>query len=830
MCLRYSPITVLSLFVLLSSFCLAQSNSRQRLPDDYSRNTADAPSRERITNTESDKASQRNNRDPRELDDYDQKQRIRDNQSEIEKEEPPTEFQEFIYASTGQRIRAFGADLFKGVPTTFAPVDRVPVSSDYALGPGDELLIRAWGQIDIDYRATIDRSGNIFIPKVGNISLAGISYGQLQPSLKSAIGRVFHNFELTASMGQLRSIQVFVVGQAKRPGSYTVSSLSTLVNAVFASGGPSSKGSMRHIQLKRGGKVITDFDLYDLLLNGDKSKDVNLLPGDVIYIPAVGNLVAVLGSVNVPAVYEINGSANLSDLVNFAGGLTPTAAGAKVTVERITERSIRTMDEFTLDGTGLARELHAGDVVMIRPLSARFENAVTLRGNVATPGRYPWKSGARIRDMIPDREALITRDFWAKQSELAKDPTLKIRNTRTRTKNTSGNQEKAEPRRDDDRSEQEGMQTNERRNLDGNRVGDGDLETGNQDRSSGENRREKNHNDSIGEVRLQNDIRRNAPEINWDYAVVQRFNRKRLSTELLPFNLGKALQDAADENNLLLEPGDVITIFSVADLRTPEAKRSKFVYLEGEFNTAGVYEVLPGETLKQLISRVGDLTKDAYLYGSVFTRESTRKIQQIRLDEFVDRLEKDVERSASSKSQNVVSNEEAIGLKERADSQRKLVEKLRLVQANGRVVFGLKPSQSSVDSLPELVLEDGDRFFVPYRPPTINVVGAVYDDNSFIYQPSRTVSYYLSQAGGGTKQADVGHLFVVRADGSVVSKAHSSGWFTGSFNSLKLMPGDTVVLPEQLDKVSVLKGLKDWSQVISQFALGVAAIRSITRP
>src|SRR5581483_4938621 len=188
--------------------------------------------------------------------------------------EEQTEFQNFVYSSTGQRLPIYGRNLFENVPSTFAPVDRIPVPADYVVGPGDELLIRAWGQIDLDARVVVDRNGQIYLPRVGSVTVAGLKYEQVNPYLKTAVGRIFKNFDLNVNLGQLRSIQVFVVGQAKHPGTYTVSSLSTLVNALFASGGPDATGSMRHIQLKRKNEVVSEFDLYDLLLNGDKSKDV----------------------------------------------------------------------------------------------------------------------------------------------------------------------------------------------------------------------------------------------------------------------------------------------------------------------------------------------------------------------------------------------------------------------------------------------------------------------------------------------------------------------------------------------------------------------------
>src|SRR5580692_6928281 len=334
----------------------------------------------------------------------------------------PNEFQEFVAGSVGRKLPIYGYNLFDGVPTTFAPDDRIPVTDDYRIGSGDEILIRVWGQIDLNAKLVVDRGGEVFLPKVGSLSVAGLKFQQLPEYFRTAIGRVFRNFDLTVSLGQLRSIQVFVVGQARRPGSYTVSSLCTLVNALFASGGPSSTGSLRRIQLKRNDTVVTEFDFYGLLLRGDKSKDVRLLSGDVIYIPPVGPSIALAGSVNVPAIYELRDQTSLGSAIEMAGGLATTADGQKAVVERIEDHNVRRVEEFPLDGlglkqnaslvSGLGRPLQDGDVVRILALSPRFENAVTLRGNVARPGRVAWHSGMRLRELIPNQDALLTREYW----------------------------------------------------------------------------------------------------------------------------------------------------------------------------------------------------------------------------------------------------------------------------------------------------------------------------------------------------------------------------------------------------------------------------------
>ena len=461
---------------------------------------------------------------------------------------PVTEFQEFVASSLGRKLPIYGHSLFDRVPTTFAPVDRIPVTDDYVIGPGDEVLIRAWGQIDLDGKLVVDREGEVFLPKVGALAVAGLKYQQLPEFFRTAIGRVFRNFDLTVSLGQLRSIQVFVVGQARHPGNYTVSSLSTLVNALFASGGPSASGSMRRIQLKRNNLVVTEFDFYDLLLRGDKSKDARLLPGDVIYIPPTGPSIAIAGSVNVPAIYELRDGMTLAGAVEMAGGLATTADGQKAVVERIENHGTRRVEEFPLDQQGWVRPLKDGDVIRIFCLSPRFQNAVTLRGNVAHPGRVEWHGGMRLRDLIPNQEALITRAYWSAANAGA--------------------------------------------NADFPRSG----------------------------MTPTADPTRTAPEINWDYAVIQRLNPQDLTPHLVPFNLGKLVLEGDEQNNLALEPGDTVIIFSQNDIAVPIEKRSTFLRLEGEFRTAGVFRAETGETLRHLVERVGSFTNNGNLIGNTVGR------------------------------------------------------------------------------------------------------------------------------------------------------------------------------------------------------------------
>jgi len=326
----------------------------------------------------------------------------------------------------------------------------------------------------------------------------------------------------------------------------------------------------------------------------------------------------------------------------------------------------------------------------------------------------------------------------------------------------------------------------------------------------------------IKEEQLKNEVKRSAAEVNWEYAVIQRMDPQDLSTHLVPFNLGKAI--AGDEGqNVVLQPGDVITIFSQNDMQVPAGQQTKFVRLEGEFLTAGVYQVQPGETLRRLISRVGGLTPEAYLYGAEFTRESTREDQQKRLDEYINELEKSIERNASG--QRALTGDEAVAERQAVESQRRLLDKLRQMKATGRVVLELKPTADNLRELPDLMLEDGDRLLVPFKPATVNVIGSVYNSNSFIFKPGKTVSDYMRLSGGPTKNGDKSRSFVIRADGTTLSGNGHNALFLNNFEEARLMPGDTIVVPEKLDKGALLRGFKDWTQIISTFVIGAAAAK-----
>lgn len=750
---------------------------------------------------------------------------------------PPNEFQKFVLESTGQALPLFGARFFDTTPDGFAPQASAPVAGDYGLGPGDELQIRGWGSVDIDVRATIDRNGQIHIPRVGAVSLAGVRAADAERVIREAVGRYYKDFQLSVTLGQLRGITVYVVGQARKPGAYNLSGASTLVSALFASGGPSATGSMRHVQVKRGGRTVTELDLYDFLARGDKSADIRLQDGDTITIPPARGYIALTGKVATQAVFEIDGDKDtIGTMLTLAGGLPVVADPKRAYLERVdpSKKPSRTVESFALDASGLNRRLRNGDLLTVLSLSPEFGNAVTLRGNVDQPVRAPWHEGMKVRDLIPSKAYLMSRASVRRQNSVlltdeekqrvdegfqaarraqedpwrgtARQPLGQVGGAASAGAAYGAPSRVAAPRQAADPQAQ-GLARPD---------GDGGV------------REVRDNADSLAE-RIGNLV----DEINLEYAVVERVDTQNVTVKLLPFNLGRALEDASSPDNLALQPGDIVTVFSVNDVRVPQAKRQVFVRIEGEVRRPGIYQMSPGDGLSQLLDKAGGLTPDAYLFGAGFYREEVRQTQQKNLDQLVRRLEAQTQTqlSASAASVSAVSGDASgtarLRLEAEAKAQQQALERLKNLNPTGRIMLGLKPG-STLEDLPDVKLANQDRLVVPSRPDFVYVLGSVNTEASMLWNRGRTVQDYLDQAGL-TSGADKDELFVIRADGSVAS-GHSSSWFS-RITSLAVQPGDLIVLPEKTDHESAwsvfTRNAKDITQIIYQFSLGAAAIKTL---
>lgn len=626
-------------------------------------------------------------------------------------------FEAFIQGKNSEKISTtitqFGYDLFQQPANSFAPAEVVPVGPDYLLGPGDEIRITLWGKVNAEYPSAIDREGKINLPQIGILHLSGLTFSEAKSFLETELSRYYKPSEvkMNVSMGRLRSIRIFVVGKAQRPGSYTLSSLSTLINALFAAGGPGKAGTMRDIQVRRNGKIMVHFDLYDFLLRGDKTHDIRLMPEDVIFIPTAGPLAGIAGDVRFPAIYELKGEMPLQDFIEMAGGLNEIAFKGRIQIDRIVENSQLITSESNLDEIKTKElKVRPGDFVKVFSV-VQDKKFVRLSGAVQREGEYAASPGMKVKDLILMAGGL--KDYaFLKEAEV------------TRITPTA-----------------EGPKTEKR---------------------------------MIG--------------------------------------LEKALSDDPDDN-ILLQENDYLFVRAV-----PEWGMYKTVQILGEVRFPGTYTIRKGEKLSSLIVRAGGFTDKAYLEGASFTRASVQRLQQIQLDEAIDRLQRQIFTKSANATQTALTPEDALQQKSALEQRNALIEKMKTARAKGRVTLQLRHPNELTGSPSDLFLEEGDTLVVPERPQHVQVIGSVYTQTAFIYDPKTTVLGYLNEAGGMTDEAEESELYVLKVDGSAISQKVKKGFFGGGLLSSNLHPGDTVVVPEKIEQVSWLKEIKDVTQILFQIA------------
>ncbi|OGB33291.1 MAG: hypothetical protein A3F78_16485 [Burkholderiales bacterium RIFCSPLOWO2_12_FULL_61_40] len=770
------------------------------------------------------------------------------------------EFQRFVRSATGQSLRLFGYELFAN-SSRFASVQAAPVPAGYVLGPGDELVVQVNGLIEINERLVIDRDGRVMVPKVGPLNLAGVALSDAEKIFSNHIGKVFRNFTVSVTMGRLRSIEVFVVGQARKPGKHLVSSLSSLINALFETGGPSSNGSMRAIELRRAGKKIATVDMYSFLARGDNSADVKLLAGDIIFIPPASARAALLGTINAPAIYELRPNETISEILGMSGGLPTLAAPQKAQLERLdANRDIaRYVEDFALDQKGLGLVLKAGDIVTVFQISPQIANVVTLQGNVAAPLRYTYKPGMRVADLLSDKRLLIPGSYWQQINQGAaagnySRPEVnldyatiqRLDPIALRTRLIAFNPAKAIALESTENLE---LMSGDIVTVYGPK--DAGPETDNSVVVTGEVvggtkrfvwREGFTIKDIIPSAQwlvdyysywqrpvassLRNDI-------NWDYAQVIRRDPATLTSKAITFNLGNAVLKGIPADNIRLESGDKVALFTTAQLAVPLEKRTQLVTVSGEVAVPGVYQTHPGETLPQLLKRIGGLTPQAYVFGSEFSRESVRTRQQDNLDALIRRLEAQYQSQAGSVAANRTGETAAqaqLVQQQQAQQLKSQIDRLKAFKSNGRLAMELDPQAQTLAALPALPLEDGDRILIPAIPGFVSAYGSVNNENVFIYKQGKTVADVLKSAGL-TDDAEPDQAFVLRADGSIIARRDRGGLFGGNFESIQVMPGDALVVPAQVDRRTAyskfIEGAKDWTAIFYQFGLGAAALKTL---
>ncbi|MCQ8897740.1 SLBB domain-containing protein [Limnobacter humi] len=735
-------------------------------------------------------------------------------------ERPIGPFQRFVQETTGRLLPLFGENVLQ--KTVDLNDLNTPVSSDYEIGAGDELFISIWGAVDVSVTATVDRDGQINIPSVGTFPVAGVKARNLDQHLSNQVGKYFRNFKLSTSLGKLGGVSIYVAGQALAPGMHRVASTSTLASVLFGVAQPGLNGSFRDVQLRRGGETVAKFDLYELLRNGQLSGDRKLQSGDVVYVGATGPRIALNVEGPAAAIFELKPGETLQDVLQISGVDQSFLRKDQVLIEGFSAQTNaanpqapRAVEQLAYARALTEAKLKDGDIVTLFQNRLAFSNDVTLKGNVADPARYPYFDGMRVADLVPNTDALIRPDYFRKKSALVgynKDLNDKALLTDKRLYDSLSFEEQAKFR---ERLRQEKVDLPKNTSV----------ESGSP--SAEKNNENKNQQDPKLEV-VEDTIRNLLPSINWDYAVIERLDRKELKPVLVPFNLRKAM--AKDpEHNLALQPGDVVTIFSVEDADIPKTRKTALIKVTGEVSAPGYYQVAPGETLRDVLVKAGGLTENAFLFGTKVTRKSILKQQQEQFQKALDQAERLLLAATNKNAASALNPAEAANVQAQAVQQRAYLDRLRGTKPDGRVVVNVQPEATRIAELPPLVLEDGDTVAVPAVPGQVGIYGSVYTQGAFAYQKGKTVFDYLNLAGGAAKSSDTGSIFVLRANGTVESA--QQGWipFVSGLRGERALPGDVIYVPEDFERVSFMKGLLDISQIFYQVGLGAAAVNALQK-
>src|SRR5882757_2725702 len=733
-----------------------------------------------------------------------------------------------------EALKPFGYDLFQGVPSTFASVSDIQVPVDYVVGPGDTLKVQLYGNEPAIYTLTVGRDGRINFPKLGPIMVSGMSFDRARATIEQRVTEQLIGSRVSVTMGDLRSIRVFVLGEAEKPGSYTVGGLSNMTNALFASGGVKKIGSLRKIELKRNGRLVTVLDLYDLLLHGDTRADQQLMPGDVIFIPPIGDTVSVYGAVRRPAIYEIKSEKSIDQVLDIAGGLMPDADGKQAQLERIQPSRLREMRNIDLTSiAGRSAELANGDKLRVPTIRPTLENSVVLSGYVFRPGSFEYRAGLRLSDILPSFDELrpnadrhyvmIRREIPPEQkvevisADLeralgargsAADPELRPRDQILVFDLSASRERVVAPVIRDLELQGTPDQPSQLVSIAGkvNAPGRYPLESG-------------MHVSDL--IRAGGSLEDSAYGGEAELTRYEVVNGGARQTELITINLAAVRRGDAGAD-VELKPYDMLLIKV-----TPQWDEPGNIILSGEVRFPGKYPIHRGETLSSVLRRAGGFTDLAFVEGTVFIREELKQRERDQLDLLANRLQGDLTSlSLSVVASSTISgnaNGAAGGAQALAIGQQ-LMTQLRQLKPVGRLVIDTnrvmkaRPGRSD-----DVLVRDGDKLLIPKQTQEITVLGEVQSPISHVYQAGLTRDDYITKSGGATQKADRKRIYVVRANGNVVS-GERTGWFRRS-QSTEIKPGDTIIVPLDTERVRALPLWQAVTTIIYNLTLGIYAIR-----
>ncbi len=724
-----------------------------------------------------------------------------------------------------QELKQFGFEFFENTGRFEADASAL-VGPDYIVGPGDVLRIDIWGNIEGHYRAVIDRNGEIVLPKVGVINLWGQTFARAHATIENQIGNYFKHFKLNVSLDALRSINVFLVGEVQTPGSYQVSSLSSVLTTLSAAGGPTKTGSLRKVKVIRQGQEIAHIDFYDFFRRGDNSQDVRLQSGDTILVPVAESLVGVIGNVRRPAIYELIPGETLDDVLQMAGGVVSTAYLQKVRIERVEKHSRKMVMDVTLasgaEETAKALDipLQDRDLVEIAPIT-EAGGYVKLSGFVARPGEYQLAEGMRLKDLLLPHGNLLPQ-FYPHAAQIIRrappeyQPEIITVNLQEALDGHPQHNQLLQEYDEVLLYSREDMEEVPEVMVSGAVLRPGTYQLL-------DNMRVKDL------ITVGGNLKRGA---YLGEAEITRYTPQNMGTDVERFSidLKKALS-GHPQHNLVLQPEDQLVVRSI-----PDYGERMMVEVKGEVLFPGTYAISKGESLTSVLERAGGYTDNAYLRGAVFSREALKEVQRQQLQKLVAEEEQQINRVAQEIAAGAVSAEEAKSAQTLIENRKALVEKLKNIPVTGRLVVQMDEIEQLKGTPLDIILMGGDEIMVPENPQTVNVQGQVYNSTSLSWEPGKTAGYYLNKVGGTKANANTKEMFIVRADGTVVSQQQAGfgvswdsdnwRWNLGGFNNIPIYPGDSILVPEQFKQTAWLRGIRDISTIIYQMALGAAAVAS----
>ena len=725
-------------------------------------------------------------------------------------------------------LKPFGYDLFSSEESSFAASAEAPVPTDYIVGPGDTIDVELYGkQVEGgNYALTVDREGNLHIPGVGPMQVAGLRYDQVRSRIEHRIQTAMIAVEASVTMGTLRTIRIFVTGDVNYPSSYQVSSLSTVTNALYAASGISKIGSLRDVEIKRQDRLLGKLDLYALLLHGDDSGDVRLQQGDVVFVPPVGPTASIGGEVRRPAIYEVHATDTVGDLLSLAGGLVPDADPHAARLERVDSGTELTVLDLDLDSSrDLATRLHPGDILTVPQILNEMADSVSLQGEVLRPGVYAWHPGMRLTELLANlsalkedadqRYVLIRRESYPSRrvSVLSADAVQAFEGPGSATDPVLQSRDRiiVLPLRQDRGDElAQVLQQLKAQARDGAApplvtINGQTIAPGTYPLQPG--------------MRISDLIRAGGGLDSAAYrlgAELTRYvvaNGQYRKTEIISVNLPEALgrSPAAD---LTLEPYDTLIIKQL-----PYWSTQGSVTITGQVRFPGTYPISEGETLSSVIQRAGGLTPYAFAEGAVLTRVEIRAEEQKQLNELAQRMQSQLTTVAlqSTQGQQGQNATQALAIGQN------LLAQLRGARPVGRLVISLQDAIDHPNQVNDIELRPGDTLIVPRARQYVTVIGEVQNATAHIWKPDLSRDDYIQLSGGLTQRADKKRIYVVRADGSVIAEQGSS-WFN---RGAEIQAGDSIVVPINAEKLPTLTMWQAVTGILYNIAIATAAVHGL---